>query len=165
MSLPCDQEPASSRTAATPFEDRRVAAEDRRALTLRTLLASGFSPRRRTGRRVSDHELPVDFHDPRLLVPVVAMLLLSITDAFLTVTLIGDGAYETNPLLAFVLNEHPRLFATVKMGLTGLGATLLVVLARARLFKVVRASAFLYGLAGAYLGLIAYEAWLISRMP
>jgi hypothetical protein len=50
------------------------------------------------------------------------------------------------------------------MGLTGLGVTLLVVLARARVFKVVRASAFLYGLAGAYLGLIAYEAWLIVRM-
>jgi hypothetical protein len=162
MSLPCDQEPATSGTATPPFEDRRVA--DRRALTLRTLLASGFSPRRRDGRRASDHELPVDFHDPRLLVPVIAMLLLSITDAFLTVRLIGDGAYETNPLLAFVLSEHPRLFATVKMGLTGLGVTLLVVLARARVFKVVRASAFLYGLAAAYLGLIGYEAWLVSRM-
>ena len=48
--------------------------EDRRALTLRTLFASGFAPRRRTGRRASDHELPVDFHDPRLLVPVIAIL-------------------------------------------------------------------------------------------
>jgi hypothetical protein len=164
MSLPCDQEPATSGTTATPFEDRRAAKEDRRALTLRTLFASGFSPRRRTGRRVSDHELPVDFHDPRLLVPVVAMLLLSITDAFLTVRLINNGALEANPLLAFVLREHPQLFATVKMALTGLGVTLLVVLARARVFKIVRASAFLYGLAAAYLALIAYEAWLITRI-
>ncbi|HEY3517664.1 MAG TPA: DUF5658 family protein [Gammaproteobacteria bacterium] len=164
MSLPCDQEPATSDTTTTPFEDRRVAKEDRRALTLRTLFASGFSPRRRTGRRANDHELPVDFHDPRLLVPVVAMLLLSITDAFLTVRLINDGAQETNPLLAFVLSEHPHLFATVKMTLTGLGVTLLVVLARARVFKVVRASAFLYGLVAAYLGLIVYEAWLITRI-
>lgn len=133
-------------------------------MTLRTLFASGLSPRRRAGRRAVDHELPVDFHDPRLLVPVVALLLLSITDAFLTVRLLGDGAYEANPLLAFVLHEHPRLFASVKMGLTGLGVTLLVVLARSRVFKVVRASAFLYCLAAAYLGLIAYEAWLISRI-
>ena len=138
--------------------------EDRRALTLRTLFASGFAPRRRTGRRASDHELPVDFHDPRLLVPVIAMLLLSITDAFLTLRLMNGGAYEANPLLAFVLREHPRLFATVKMGLTGVGVTLLVVLARARVFKVVRASAFLYGLAAAYLGLIVYEAWLMTRL-
>ena len=164
MSLPCDQEPTTSGTLSTSLEDRRVATDDRRALTLRTLFASGFSPRRRTGRRESDHELPVDFHDRRLLLPVVAMLLLSITDAFLTVRLISGGAYETNPLLAFVLDEHPRLFAVVKMGLTGVGVTLLVVLARARVFKVVRASAFLYCLVGAYLGLIAYEVWLLSRM-
>ena len=164
MSPPCDQEPAASGTTQAPSEERRVAKSDRRALTLRTLLASGFSPRRRTGRRASDHELPVDFHDPRLLVPVVAMLALSIMDAFLTVTLMSDGAQETNPLLAFVLTEHPRLFAAVKMGLTGLGAMLLVALARARLFKIVRVSAFLYGLLAAYFCLVAYEAWLIRGM-
>jgi len=164
MSVPCDQELTTSGTTSAASEDRRTATTDRRALTLRTLFASGLSPRRKAGRRALDHELPVDFHDPRLLVPVVALLLLSITDAFLTVRLISGGAYEANPLLAFVLSEHPRLFATVKMGLTGLGVTLLVVLARARVFKVVRASAFLYGLAAAYLALIAYEAWLISRI-
>lgn len=164
MSVPCDREPTPSGTPSTSGEERRVAATDRRALTLQTLFASGLSPRRRSGRRALDHEAPVDFHDRRLLVPVVAMLLLSITDAFLTVRLINGGAYEANPLLAFVLREHPRLFATVKMGLTGLGVTLLVVLARARVFKVVRASAFLYCLVAAYLGLTAYEAWLISRL-
>ena len=161
MSIPYDQEPAANGTAPPPSEERRVATSDRRALTLRTLFASGFSPRRRTGRRASDHELPVDFHDPRLLVPVVAMLLLSVIDAFLTVTLMSDGAQETNPLLAFVLTEHPRLFAAVKMGLTGLGATLLVALARARLFKIVPVSACLYGLLAGYFCLVAYEAWLI----
>jgi hypothetical protein len=163
MSFPRDQEPAPSATPA-PFADRRVAKSDRRALTLRTLLASGFSPRRRTGRRAGDHDLPVDFHDPRLLAPVVAMLLLSITDAFLTIRLMSDGAQETNPLLAFVLTEHPRLFAAVKMALTGFGTLLLVALARARAFKVVRVSVFLYGLAAAYFALVAYEAWLLGGM-
>jgi hypothetical protein len=52
----------------------------------------------------------------------------------------------------------------VKMSLTGLGTLLLVALARARAFKVVRVSAFLYGLAAAYFALVAYEAWLLSRM-
>jgi hypothetical protein len=163
MSFPHDHEPGPGAVAA-PFADRRVAESDRRALSLKTLLASGFSPRRRMGRRADDQELPVDFHDPRLLVPVVAMLLLSLTDAFLTVRLMSDGAQETNPLLAFVLTEHPRLFAAVKMGLTGFGTLLLVVLARARAFKVVRVSVFLYGLAAAYFALVGYEAWLLSRM-
>jgi hypothetical protein len=163
MRVSRDQEPAQN-AAPSPVADRRVASSDRRALTLRTLLASGFSPRRRMGRRAGDHELPVDFHDPRLLVPVVAMLLLSVTDAFLTIRLMTDGAQETNPLLAFVLEEHPRLFAAVKTGLTSVGTVLLVALARARAFKVVRVSVFLYGLAAAYLALIAYEAWLLSGM-
>jgi hypothetical protein len=92
------------------------------------------------------------------------MLLLSIADAFLTVRLMAGGAEETNPLLAFVLNEHPRLFAVVKMGLTALGAVVLVALARARVFKLVRVSLVLYGLVAAYLALIAYEAWLVSLL-
>ena len=95
--------------------------------------------------------------------PVVATLLLSITDAFLTVRLMSAGASEANPLLAVALSEHPLLFATVKMCLTGLGVTLLVVLARTRVFNV-RAGACLYGLVAAYLCLVGYEAWLMSRV-
>jgi Domain of unknown function (DUF5658) len=162
VSAPVDEGPAQSRTPPPPFGDRRVNKTDRRALTWRTLLASGFSPRRRTGRRAGDHDLPIDFHEPRLLIPVVTMLLLSTADAFLTVWLMTVGAEEANPLLAFVLSEHPRLFAIVKMVLTGGGVVLLVALARARLFKLVRVSFFLYGLVAAYFALVAYEAWLVS---
>jgi hypothetical protein len=158
VSSSTDHEPAQG--GAPPVLDRRI--QDRRALTWRTLLASGFAPRRRSGRRVSDHDVPVDFHDRRLLVPVLLMLALSVVDGFLTVTLMKDGATEANPLLAFVLDEHPQLFAAVKMVLTGGGVVLLVALARARVFKVVRVSFFLYGLVAAYLVLVAYEAWLFT---
>jgi uncharacterized protein DUF5658 len=164
MTVSRDHEPAPPGTAPAPLEERRVAQADRRALTLRTLIASGFSPRRRTGRRAGDHELPVDFHDRRLLVPVAAMLLLSIADGFLTLTLLGDGAEEANPLLAFLLTKHPALFAAAKMGMTGLGTVVLVVLARARVFQVVRVSLFLYGLAAVYFVLVAYETWLVGLM-
>ncbi len=158
MSTPSDHEPA-------PFaRDRRVSKTDRRALTLRTLFTAGLAPRRRGGRRVSDEEIPVDFYEPRLLVPVLAMLLLSVADAFLTVRLMAGGAEEMNPLLAFVLNEHPRLFAVVKMALTGLGVVVLVALARARVFKLVRVSLFLYALVAAYFALIVYEAQLLGLM-
>jgi hypothetical protein len=160
---PNDQEPAPSQPPMP--RDRRSTKTDRRALTLRTLFTSGLAPRRRSGRRVGDEELPVDFHEPRLLVPVVALLLLSIGDGFLTVKLMAGGAEETNPLLAFVLNEHPRLFAAVKMALTALGTVVLVALARARVFKLVRVSRLLYGLVATYLALIVYEAWLISLQP
>jgi hypothetical protein len=164
MGSPSDHETARV-AAPPPLQERRVRGSDRRALTLRTLLASGFAPRRRAGRRAGDEDLFVDFHDPRLLVPALAMLLLSITDAFLTVTLMIHGAEEANPLLAFVLNEHPRLFAVVKIALTGFGILLLVALARSRVFKVFRVSLFLYGLVAAYLALVAYEVWLLRLIP
>jgi hypothetical protein len=122
-------------------------------------------PRRRDGRRETDRDLPVDFHEPYLLILAVVMLGLSVTDALLTVKLMTDGAEEANPLLAFVLNEHPRLFAVVKMALTGAGVVLLVALSRTRVFRVVRTGVLLPLLALAYLGLVVYEAWLVGKMP
>jgi hypothetical protein len=160
VSTPADHEPAPGVTP--PLCDRRISPTDRRALTWRTLLASGLTPRRRGGRRASDQDLPVDFHDRRLLVPVLLMLALSVMDGFLTVTLMKDGATEANPLLALVLDEHPQLFAAIKMALTGGGAVLLVALAKARVFRVVRVSAILYGLVAAYFVLVVYEAWLFT---
>jgi hypothetical protein len=51
------------------------------------------------------------------------------------------------------------------MALTALGTVVLVALARARVFKLVRVSRLLYGLVATYLALIVYEAWLISLQP
>jgi len=71
---------------------------------------------------------------------------------------------ETNPLLAFVLDEHPRLFAVVKMGLTGIGILFLVAVARMRFLRIVRASVVLQFLVLAYFALVAYEAWLVQSI-
>ena len=163
MSTQPSREPASNEPPV-PQPERRGNATDRRALTLRTLLTSGLAPRRRGGRRAGEDESPVDFHDSYLLTLAIAMLVLSVADGFLTVALMSDGAKEANPVLAFVLDEQPRLFAAVKMGLTGLGVVLLVAMARARLFELVRASVFLKGLVVAYFALVAYEAWLVGTM-
>jgi hypothetical protein len=92
------------------------------------------------------------------------IVLLSVADAFLTITLIVGGATEANPLLAFVLRDHPELFATVKMVLTGTGVLVLVALARARVFRVLRVGAVLQGLCAAYVALIAYEWWLLRTI-
>lgn len=164
VSTPSGKELVPGGAVPPAVRERRVNDLDRRALTLRTLLTSGASPRRRGGRRAGEQELPVDFHEPYLLVLAVVMLLLSVADAFLTVTLMSDGAQETNPLLAFVLNEHPRFFAVTKMALTGMGVVLLVAMARTKLFRLVRAVLFFQGLVAAYFVLVAYEAWLVSTL-
>jgi hypothetical protein len=166
-----------SRKALNPFSDSRTspdlrpiqvaerrAGPDRRRTTLRTFVQGGFTPRRRGGRRADEQHLPIDWHEPYLLFLSVTILLLSVVDAFFTLTLLMAGATEANPVMAFVLNHHPQLFAVVKMAFTSVGVLVLVAVARARLFRVMKVGAVLQGLFVAYVALIAYEWWLIRAI-
>lgn len=94
----------------------------------------------------------------------LTILLLSVGDAFLTLTLMMAGAEEANPFLAFVLRDHPKLFAVVKMALTGAGVVVLVAVARSRVFRIMRVGLVLQGLFVAYVALIAYEWWLLHAL-
>jgi uncharacterized protein DUF5658 len=136
--------------------ERRL-SRDRRRVTLRSFLQGGMTPRRRGGRRLGDQDMPVDWHEPHLLFLALTILLLSVADAFLTLTLMDLGATEANPFMAFVLAQHPKLFAAVKMLFTGGGVLVLVAVARARLFSVVRVATVLQWLLVAYAALIFYE--------
>ena len=130
-------------------------------MSLRSFLKGGITPRRRGGRRADEQHLPIDWHEPYLLFLSVMILLLSVADAFLTLTLIMGGAQEANPLLAFILRDHPDLFAVIKMALTGGGVLVLVAVARSRLFRIMRVGVILQGIFVAYVALIAYEWWLL----
>ena len=130
-------------------------------MSLGSFLKGGITPRRRGGRRADEQHLPIDWHEPYLLFLSMMILLLSVADAFLTLTLIMSGAQEANPLLAFILRDHPDLFAVIKMALTGGGVLVLVAVARSRLFRVMRVGVVLQGVFVAYVALIAYEWWLL----
>lgn len=143
-------------------EIERRCGGDRRALTIRTFVQGGFTPRRRGGRRGGEAHSLVDWHEPHLLFLSLMILLLSITDAFLTLTLMMHGATEANPFLAYVLESNPALFAGVKLFLTGISVLVLVALARARVFRVVRVSAIIHVCLICYFVLIGYEWWLLK---
>jgi len=143
---------------SAPERRRRI---DRRALSWRTFLQGSLTPRRRNSRRDAELEGLVDWHEPHLLFLAIMILLLSVTDAFLTLTLIASGAEEANPFMAYLLGQTPELFATVKMVLTGVGVVVLVALARARIFRVIRISKIIHWCMLGYVILIAYEAWLL----
>ena len=145
---------------AEVYVERRRGAE-RRRLTLGSFVRGGVTPRRRDGRRAGERHSPIDWHEPYLLFLSLMILLLSVADAFLTITLIVGGAQEANPLLAFVLRDHPELFAAVKMVLTGTGVLVLVALARSRFFRIMRVGSVLQALFVGYVALIAYEWWLL----
>ena len=168
MDRPADfTAPASStppHDATTPLVERRVSTVDRRRTSVRSILQGAFSPRRRAGRRINDHDTPIDWHHPHLMFLSLVMLGLSVGDAFLTVTLLNSGAEEANPLLALFVTLHPSLFAAVKMALTGVSIVLLVAVAQSRLFRVIPGARVFQGLVLAYLALVLYEAWLLRAV-
>lgn len=135
---------------------------DRRRTTLRTFIQGALTPRRRGSRRAGEQAHFVDWHEPHLLLLALTILLLSVMDAFLTVTLISVGAHEANPVMAFVLAGFPQLFAAVKMCLTGIGLVVLVAAARWQLFKLIRVSTVMHWFVVAYGALIGYEWWLLQ---
>jgi hypothetical protein len=49
------------------------------------------------------------------------------------------------------------------MGLTGAGVLVLVAMARATVFRVIKVSSILHWCLGAYVILIGYEWWLLSK--
>lgn len=108
--------------------------------------------------------MPIDWHEPYLLFLALTILLLNVLDAFLTLTLLTVGARESNPLIAFVLDEHPKLFVLTKIGLTSVGVLVLVAVARARLFNVMRVGNLLHAVLAGYMTLIAYEWWLLRAI-
>jgi hypothetical protein len=153
-----DRDAVRAHLPAGVYVERRRGG-DRRSLTLRSFLQGGVTPRRRGGRRAGEQHLPVDWHEPYLLFLSLTILLLSVADAFMTITLIMGGATEANPLLEFILRDHPEWFAAIKMGLTSTGVLMLVAMARSRLFRM-RVGFVLQGIFVAYVALIAYEWWL-----
>ena len=164
MNRPAERSLNLTADPLAPVAEQRCAGPDRRRTNLRSLLQGGLTPRRRGGRRANEHHLPIDWHEPYLLFLAMMILLLSVADAFLTLTLLSAGAEEVNPILAFILNDHPQLFAIVKMGLTGAGVLVLVAVARARVFRILRVGVVLQAIFVAYVALVVYEWRLLHAI-
>ncbi len=148
-----------------PSHGERRRGGDRRRRTIRSLLTGSINPRRRGPRRFRDGSIAsTDWHEPHWLAVALIVLLLSVADALLTLTLVQHGAFEANPLMAAFLKDDPDHFAAVKIALTAGGVVLLTVVAKVRAFGRLPVSAILYGVLGAYAGLVGYELWLLRTI-
>ena len=118
--------------------------------------------RRRLGRRTDDGRFqPTDWHGAHLWAVSVGILILSVVDAFLTVTLMSGGAVEVNPVMAAVMGHDIGAFAVLKIAMTGVCVMLMVFLARYRFMRVVRVEVLLYGVLLTYLFLIGHEMGML----
>ena len=55
-----------------------------------------------------------DYYSPRIFYAATLILVLSVVDALLTLWLIGEGAQELNPVMAYFLNLGPNMFMAAK---------------------------------------------------
>lgn len=131
---------------------------DRREFGWRTVMFGFLRSRRRSGRRNDETDLLfLDWHHPWLFFLATGTMLLSVTDAFMTLQLLDRGMIEANPIMAWVLGYGTAMFVVSKVALTAFGILTLVYLAKARFLDRIRAGLFLTLLFSVYACLVCYE--------
>lgn len=150
-----------------PFTVERRSGIDRRHNGKPNLQRMLFNGRRETIRRREDRRKAVylDRYHKSLFGIIVLILLLSVTDAILTMLLISHGAVEVNPVMAFYIGVGPYTFLFVKYTLTSFGLVILVVF-RNRFLRTlrVRAGTFLYVIMAAFIGVVSWQIFLINKV-
>jgi|SRR5271169_3176211 len=153
-------------TAPPPpdWDSERRERSDRRNRLWWSVWYGSFNPRRRRPpRRLDDSRYhSLDWYSAHLLAVAVGILLLSATDAALTLTLLFNGYDEINPAMAPLIYRSAATFTALKMSLTSMGIVLMVFLARYRLIRLIRVDLLLYGVLIIYLWLVFYEMWMLK---
>jgi hypothetical protein len=146
-------------------EQRRL--PDRRRRVLWSVVYGSFNARRRRPpRRMNDSRYhSLDWHSAHLLAVSIGILIMSVGDAVLTLTLMSYGAVEVNPVMAVLVNGSPAVFAALKMAMTGISVMLLVFLSRYRFLRVVPVQLILYGVLVGYMILIGHEFGMLQNVP
>ncbi|MBI1745229.1 MAG: hypothetical protein HYR55_01415 [Acidobacteria bacterium] len=108
--------------------ENREGIDRRRKPTNPLSLASLRYARRRSKRRDSDKSGYADQYNPKLLLPVLAIMVLCSFDGVATLLHINkEVASEANPLMAYLINLSPMKFFFIKYFSTFLGVLILVV--------------------------------------
>jgi hypothetical protein len=147
----------SNHTEKRSGQDRRI----HRYPKLKYLL---FSGRRANVRRKEDlhHTFYFDRYSSHLFAAIVAILLLSVLDALLTLHLIGRGSTEMNPIMSYFLRYGPVVFMGAKYFLTCFGVVILLLLRNAvRKRSITHAETLFSYIIGAFTTVIVWELYLI----
>ena len=116
-------------------------------------------------RRQEDRErlFFVDQYSPTLFAAIVVILFLCVLDALLTLLLLNHGAYETNPIMAYLLNIGPYTFYFTKYAITTI-ATFGLFLFRNMVIQKFNLSvhSLINFVVGLYFVVIVWELYLVS---
>ncbi len=149
------------------MDNSRRSGNDRRkqtGITVRMLVGDG---NRMIIRRQDDRGciFLVDQYSPILFVTIVGILFLCVIDTILTLFLLNHGAYETNPIMAYLLSIGLYTFFVPKFVLT-IVATICLFLFRGVVVQKFNISthSFLYFLAWMYVAVVAWELYLVYNV-
>jgi len=152
-------------SASNSRAERRTGT-DRRRHSWGTLTYCGLYGRgRRQQARRSDHSYYLDYYDHRLVFTGLLLLLLSCLDALLTLTLLQNGAYEANFLMAHLLITGIRPFVIAKVTITAVSVLFLLMHAHFRILHITSGQRVLELLVALYGLLIGWECVLLWGIP
>ncbi|MEZ4333264.1 MAG: DUF5658 family protein [Myxococcota bacterium] len=147
-SLPSGDARSAARLGGSTWNGRNRRRGDRRARPTRPWLDL-FSPLRRArGRRTSDRGY-VDRYTKQDVALLLAIFLLNVADAFMTMLWLHRGGREANPVMDFFLDIGPAAFLFQKCLVVGFWLILLLVHKNFRFAKI-----------GLYASLAVYSALL-----
>jgi hypothetical protein len=145
----------------------RRSGRDRRQPDRRSIRHFLIGGRRTWGRRSEDRQRLQYFdryHHSHFSL-IVLILFFSVLDALLTLHLIGHGAIEVNPIMAFYLGIGPYTFLFVKYGLTSVGLILLLLINNFVMQSIrVRAGTLFYLVLATFVGVVSWQIYLIHRV-
>ena len=123
----------------------------------------------KTGRRVGGRRTTnrgeavyVDYYAGHLMLGTIAILFLSIGDAFFTLNILANGGEELNWLMAILIEDNVEKFVAFKLALTSMALILLVIHHNVQLIGGIRVRHLKYMVLIGYSALIGYELFLLG---
>ncbi|MCK5092163.1 MAG: hypothetical protein KAR30_06505 [Gammaproteobacteria bacterium] len=137
---------------------------DRRVFSIKAIWYSITIGRRKSSQREinTSSEFVVDSHEGWLLSLTLGVIVLCISDAYMTILLMNHGAIETNPLMAILIENSVILFLWVKLALTTMSIMLLLILKNFTLFKCINGYHLIIMALLGYMYLLRYEFVLLD---
>lgn len=123
----------------------------------------GIKSGRRSGvRRAAVNVAYVDNYAGHIVFCCLVIVLLSATDAFLTLNILERGGVELNEFMAELIEDSTHKFVMFKLALTSLAAVFLVIHHEVRIMTKFRCRHLLYTILAGYICLIGYELILLN---
>ena len=154
---------SESASESSCYPEKRT-GKDRRSGQFPKLKYLLFSGRRARARRKEDFHRTFYFdrYSSNLFAAIVAILLLSILDALLTLYLIDNGSTELNPVMSYFLRYGPIVFMTAKYLLTCIGVVILLLFGNVlRKRSLIHTRHLFTYIIGAFTTVIVWELYLI----